>query len=41
MLKFGVDTFIWAESFTKDNIPLIEKQTDSGGTCRRRVTLLE
>ena len=30
MLKFGVDTFIWAESFTKDNIPLIEKSKELG-----------
>ncbi len=30
MLKFGVDTFIWAESFTKDNIPLIEKSKKLG-----------
>jgi D-psicose/D-tagatose/L-ribulose 3-epimerase len=30
MLKFGVDTFIWAESFTEDNIPLIEKSKKLG-----------
>ena len=30
MLKFGVDTFIWTESFTEDNIPLIEKSKKLG-----------
>ena len=30
MLKFGVDTFIWSENFTKKNIPLIEKAKSLG-----------
>ena len=30
MLKFGVDTFIWSESFSEKDIPLIEKSKKLG-----------
>jgi len=30
MLKFGVDTFIWTESFSENDIPLIEKSKKLG-----------